>query len=97
MEIKSAEQILEKWYNPLHGIGEIAKLQIIEAMKEYAKLIGQKSLENASNKSQEMLYYIDDENTTNVGILNLNHRRLQTCYAVPKQTILNKNNIPLIK
>lgn len=34
--MKKPEEILKKWYNPLHGIGDIAELQIVEAMKEYA-------------------------------------------------------------
>lgn len=37
-KIPTAEKVLKKWYNPLHGISEIAELQLIEAMKEFAKL-----------------------------------------------------------
>lgn len=37
MEIKSAEEILNKWYKPLDKIGDIAFIQLTEAMKEYAE------------------------------------------------------------
>lgn len=36
-DIKTAEDILNKWYKPLNKIGDIASIQLIEAMKEYAK------------------------------------------------------------
>lgn len=34
--IKTAEEILNKWYKPLNKIGDIASIQLTEAMKEYA-------------------------------------------------------------
>lgn len=65
-----------------------------EVAKLFAKEVAKEALKNASEKSQLMMYYIDEEDTTNVDILNFKHRRIQSCYAVPKQSILNESNIP---
>lgn len=65
-----------------------------EVAYRYAKEVAKEALNNASEKSQLMMYYIDEEDTTNVDILNFKHRRIQSCYAVPKQSILNESNIP---
>lgn len=74
--------------NMEHHHDAVAKLYAMEVTKQ--------TLINISKKSQEMRYYIDEEETTNVDILNFKHRRSQSCYAVPKQTILNQSNIPTI-
>ncbi len=47
--MRTAEEILQKWYTPLHGIGDIAHLQIVEAMKEYAIEVAKETLKNASD------------------------------------------------
>lgn len=55
MEIKSAEEILNKWYKPLNKIGDIASIQLTEAMKEYAgqfiDLTYEKGLSDGRRKS----------------------------------------------
>lgn len=86
MEFKSAEQILKKWYTPLHGIPEIVQLQLEAAMKEYAEQF----IDLAAENSKEMRYAIV-ENTLEEpkDILNLKFIRYQACYAVAKQDILN--------
>lgn len=55
------EKILKKWYTPLHGIGEIAELQIVEAMKEYAKEVAKEALKNASENVKTIVYNEIDE------------------------------------
>lgn len=34
--MKTAKDIIEKWYKSLHKLGDIAIIQLEEAMKEYA-------------------------------------------------------------
>lgn len=48
--MKTAEEILRKWYNPLNRVSLLAELQIVGAMKEYAKEVAKEALKNASER-----------------------------------------------
>lgn len=95
--MKTLQEILrEKWeqngnnsYFDDMYVGE--RIAIEEAMKEYAKEVAKQALINASEKAQDMQYYTDKQEQD---ILGFTHRIIQSCYAVPKQSILNESNIP---
>lgn len=59
--MRTAEEILKKWHTPLHGIGEIAELQIVEAMKEYAIEVAKETLKNVSENVKTIVYNEIDE------------------------------------
>lgn len=54
--MKTLEQTLKKWYNQLHGIGDIALIQITEAMQEYATECAREALRLASEGLIEWSY-----------------------------------------
>ena len=83
-DMSKAEQILKKWYNPLHGIGDIAEIQITEAMKEYAMQCLKKASERACVKRE----YVSSEESYWTG-------RSTSEYSdvVDKKSIHNENNL----
>lgn len=88
--IKTAEQVLKDWYNPLHGISEIALLQITEAMKQYPEQF----IDLAASKAIEMRYTIvEDDLKKPLDILNFKHATFRSCYAVAKQNILDTKKL----
>lgn len=100
--MKKTEEILKKWYNPLHGMGEIAELQITEAMKEYAKLVAKQTLENAS---ENVKLVISNYKANNKGICGWVETELKdnlfiindgTNIVASKSSITNPDNIPTI-
>lgn len=36
INIKTAEELINKWYRPLNKLGDMTSIQLTEAMKEYA-------------------------------------------------------------
>ena len=83
---------VEMFYEEGYEIGDSG---IDEVARRYAKEVARESLRNAADKYQDMLYYVVEETDSNIrGVLNIERRTLQPCYAVPKQTILNESNIP---
>lgn len=83
-KIKTAEQVLKKWYKPLHGIGTLAQIQIEEAMKEYADQF----IDLAASKTVDMQYRILDRSGS-TDFLNQAIVRYQQTYALSKQSILD--------
>lgn len=83
---------------PLEDIlNNLSPEEIEEEAHIYAKEVAKQSLVNASEKYQEMMYYVVDEADDNIeGLLRLKRRTIQPCYAVPKQTVLSESNIPEI-
>lgn len=71
-------------------IGSIENL-VNDAMDYFAIEVAKQTLENIASKSQEMIY---SRKVITRDILNEPIVLNQHCYAVPKQTILNENNIP---
>lgn len=87
--METAKVILRKYFDPDNSVDENA---IIRAMKEYSTEVSKETLKNVANKSQDMYYYKDEPQEDIFGDLVL--RKSYPCYGVPKQTILNDNNIP---
>lgn len=81
---------------PLEDIlNNLSPEEIEEEAHSYAKEVAREALKNAADKYQEMMYYVVDETDDNIeGLLRLKRRTIQTCYAVPKQTVLGESNIP---
>lgn len=52
--IKTADEILNKWYKPLSKIGDIASIQLTEAMKEYAEQFIDLAAENFNDPDDIM-------------------------------------------
>lgn len=50
--LPNPEEILDKWYTPLYPIGDIARIAIVEAMKEYGRQVRDKTLEWANSSAQ---------------------------------------------
>jgi len=83
--MSKAEQILKKWYNPLHGIGDIAEIQITEAMKEYAMECLKKASASAMVRVENPLLEYDKLcNGTSISGYSVN---------IDKSSIQNENNL----
>lgn len=65
--IKTAEEILNKWHKPLNKIGDIASIQLTEAMKEYAEQF----IDLASEESVSHYLHEETENKVKEAILDL--------------------------
>lgn len=73
-KVPTAEEVLKKWYTPLHGISEIAELQLTEAMKEFANIIRKQALEAAAENAECECSFVEH----NVPV-----------FGIDKQSILN--------
>lgn len=89
--MKTLEQTLKKWYNPLHGINDMALIQITEAMKEYAEEYAREALRLASENSRVMAKNIDDGHMLEVLSWTVSGN---IKFSVSKQSILSENNLP---
>lgn len=82
-------------WGKIHNESWVSNSVLNEVAKRYAKEAAMQALKNAADKYQEMLYYVVEETDSNIrGVLKIERRTLQPCYAVPKQTILDEENIP---
>lgn len=93
--MKSYEDIVVE-YSKERGLDDWEQFdnpsEYMEIAKRYAIEVSKQTLINVAKKSQEMRYYIHEVKD----ILDQPMRLSRCCYAVPKQTILNDNNIPIL-
>ncbi|MGV6945063.1 hypothetical protein [Sphingobacterium kyonggiense] len=87
--MNTAQEILKKHTGHSHGLMDCS---VIEAMKEYAQLIAQQALNNASENAKVLTKNLDTENELEV-ICWTNERNVK--FSVSKSSITNPDNIPL--
>lgn len=54
--MKTAKEVIEKWYIPLKQLGDIGTIQLEEAIKEYAAQFIDLAANEATIKNKKVLY-----------------------------------------
>ena len=60
-KIKTAEELINKWHRPLNKLGDIASIQLIEAMKEYAEQFIDLAAKEATITEESRYYIVVDK------------------------------------